>query len=135
MDWAPWSATVTEVRAGAKPLPPAVEHTVYRIVQEALTNIRKHAHGARATLGLRVDRENLECEVTNPVTGLPGAAAGEGAGLGLRGLRERAALLGGTLDTENRDGVFRVRLRLPVASPAPNREQGTMRAEPVGEAQ
>lgn len=135
VDWAPWSATVTEVRAGAKPLPPAVEHTVYRIVQEALTNIRKHAHGARATLGLRVDRENLECEVTNPVTGLPGEAAGEGAGLGLRGLRERAALLGGTLDTENRDGVFRVRLRLPVASPAPNREQGTMRAEPVGEAQ
>jgi signal transduction histidine kinase len=133
VDWAPWSATVTEVRAGAKPLPPAVEHTVYRIVQEALTNIRKHAHGARATLGLRVDRENLECEVTNPVTGLPGEAAGEGAGLGLRGLRERAALLGGTLDTENRDGVFRVRLRLPVASPAPNREQGTMRAEPVGE--
>lgn len=62
--------------------------------------------------------------MTNPVTGLPGEAAGEGAGLGLRGLRERAALLGGTLDTENRDGVFRVQLRLPVASPAPNREQG-----------
>ncbi|GAX58962.1 two-component sensor histidine kinase [Streptomyces olivochromogenes] len=135
VDWAPWSATVTEVRVGAQPLPPAVEHTVYRIVQEALTNIRKHAHGARATLGLRVNRENLECEVTNLVTGLPGEAAGEGAGLGLRGLRERAALLGGTLDTENRDGVFRLRVRLPVAPPAPNGEQETMRAEPVGEAQ
>ncbi|MFJ3307255.1 sensor histidine kinase [Streptomyces sp. NPDC086549] len=135
VDWAPWSVAVTEVRAGAQPLPPAVEHTVYRIVQEALTNIRKHAHGARATLGLRVDGKNLECEVTNPVTGLPGEAAGEGAGLGLRGLRERAALLGGTLDTENRDGVFRVRLRLPVVPPVPNREQETMRAEPAGEAQ
>jgi signal transduction histidine kinase len=134
VDWAPWSAKVTEVRAGARPLPSAVEHTVYRIVQEALTNIRKHAHGARATLGLRVTGENLECEVTNPVTGLPGEAAGEGAGLGLHGLRERAALLGGVLDTENRDGVFRVLLRLPVAPPAPNGEQETTRAEPAGEA-
>jgi signal transduction histidine kinase len=135
VDWALWSATVTELRSGAQPLPPAVEHTVYRIVQEALTNIRKHAHGARATLGLGVDGEYLECEVTNPVTGLPGEAAGEGAGLGLRGLRERAALLGGTLDTGNRDGVFRLLLRLPVAPPAPNQEQETMRAEPAGEAQ
>ncbi|MGW1759677.1 ATP-binding protein [Streptomyces mirabilis] len=135
VDWAPWSARVTELRAGARPLPSAVEHTVYRIVQEALTNIRKHAHGARATLGLGVDGEYLECEVTNPVTGLPGEAAGEGAGLGLRGLRERAALLGGTLDTENRDGVFRLLLRLPLSPPAPNREQETMRAEPAEEAQ
>ncbi|MEU1036280.1 histidine kinase [Streptomyces mirabilis] len=135
VDWAPWSARVTELGAGARPLSPAVEHTVYRIVQEALTNIRKHAHGARATLGLGVDGEYLECEVTNPVTGLPGEAAGEGAGLGLRGLRERAALLGGTLDTGNRDGVFRLLLRLPVPPPAPNREQETMRAEPTGEAQ
>jgi signal transduction histidine kinase len=135
VDWAPWSARVTELGAGARPLSPAVEHTVYRIVQEALTNIRKHSHGARATLGLGVDGEYLECEVTNPVTGLPGEAAGEGAGLGLRGLRERAALLGGTLDTGNRDGVFRLLLRLPVPPPAPNREQETMRAEPAGEAQ
>lgn len=135
VDWAPWSARVTELGAGARPLSPAVEHTVYRIVQEALTNIRKHANGARATLGLGVDGEYLECEVTNPVTGLPGEAAGEGAGLGLRGLRERAALLGGTLDTGNRDGVFRLLLRLPVPPPAPNREQETMRAEPAGEAQ
>jgi signal transduction histidine kinase len=135
VDWAPWSARVTELGAGARPLSPAVEHTVYRIVQEALTNIRKHSNGARATLGLGVDGEYLECEVTNPVTGLPGEAAGEGAGLGLRGLRERAALLGGTLDTGNRDGVFRLLLRLPVPPPAPNREQETMRAEPAGEAQ
>ncbi|MCX4430346.1 sensor histidine kinase [Streptomyces mirabilis] len=133
VDWG--SARVTELRAGERPLPPAVEHTVYRIVQEALTNIRKHANGARAKLGLGVDGEYLECEVTNPVTGLPGEAAGEGAGLGLRGLRERAALLGGTLDTGNRDGVFRLLLRLPVPPPAPNREQETMRAEPAGEAQ
>lgn len=135
VDWAPWSARVTELGAGARPLSPAVEHTVYRIVQEALTNIRKHANGARATLGLGVDGEYLECEVTNPVTGLPGEAAGEGAGLGLRGLRERAALLGGTLDAGNRDGVFRLLLRLPVPPLAPNREQETMRAEPAGEAQ
>jgi hypothetical protein len=44
-------------------------------------------------------------------------------------------LLGGTLDTGNRDGVFRLLLRLPVAPPAPNQEQETMRAEPAGEAQ
>lgn len=132
---APWSTPVTEVRSGARPLPSAVEHTVYRIVQEALTNIRKHARGAHATLGLRVVGENLECEVTNPATGLLGEAAGEGAGMGLRGLRERAALLGGTLDTGHRDGVFRVRLRLPIAPPAPHPEQAMMRDVPAGEAQ
>ena len=136
VDWAPWSATVAEVGGGARPLPQAVEHTVFRIVQEALTNVRKHTSGARAELGLRVNGEHLECEVTNPVTGLPGEAARDGAGMGLRGLRERAALLGGTLDAEHRDGVFRLRLRLPAAPPAPEREQDqdqeTMRA-PVGE--
>ncbi|MFK0287760.1 sensor histidine kinase [Streptomyces sp. NPDC090499] len=133
VDWAPWSATVAELRAGAHPLPPAVEHTVYRVVQEALTNIRKHAHGARATLGMGVDGEFVECEVTNPVTGRPGEAAREGAGLGLRGLRERATLLDGTLETGHRDGVFRLLLRLPVAPPAPDQEQAMTGAEPAGE--
>ncbi len=135
VDWAPWSETATEVRSGARLLPQAVEHTVFRFVQEALTNVRKHASGARTVLGLRVNGEHLECEVTNPVTGLPGEAAGDGAGMGLRGLRERAALLGGTLDAENRDGVFRLLLRLPVAPSALNPEQETMRAQPVGEVQ
>ncbi|MEV7392828.1 histidine kinase [Streptomyces sp. NPDC091215] len=133
VEWAPWSATVTELRSGAQPLPPAVEHTVYRVLQEALTNVRKHARGALATLGLGVDGEYLECEVTNPVTGLPGEAAGEGAGLGLHGLRERATLLGGTLDAGHQDGVFRLLLRLPVAPPVPNREQETTNVGPAAE--
>ncbi|MFI6549312.1 sensor histidine kinase [Streptomyces prunicolor] len=133
VDWAPWSATMAEVGGWARPLPQAVEHTVFRIVQEALTNVRKHASGARAVLGLRVNGERLECEVSNPVTGLPGEAAGDGAGMGLRGLRERAALLGGTLNAEKRDGVFRLRLRLPLVPSAPDQEQETMSAQPVGE--
>ncbi|MEU3861784.1 histidine kinase [Streptomyces sp. NPDC028722] len=128
---APWSATVTEVAARVQSLPPVVEHTVYRTVQEALTNVRKHARGAHATLGLRWDGKHLECEVSNPVTGLAGEAAGHGAGLGLQGLRERAALLGGTLHTEIRDEVFRVRLRLPAAPDAPELKQKITGAEPA----
>ncbi|MEW9554008.1 sensor histidine kinase [Nonomuraea sp. NPDC050783] len=87
----------------ARAVRPAVERTAYRVVQEALTNVHKHAADARTDVRLRYRPGALEVEVRNrapasPPGGLPGA------GWGLVGLRERVELLGGTLRTSAQDG-------------------------------
>ncbi|MGO4748880.1 sensor histidine kinase [Streptomyces sp. 2MCAF27] len=110
----------------------AVERAVFRIVQEALTNVRKHAPGARVRVRvseasavgaegegkgvreLRVEVRNGAPDATATAPGLPGG------GHGLIGLRERAQLLGGTLEAHPLpDGGFAVRARLPGVRPAP----------------
>lgn len=98
-------------------LPPQVGRHVYRIVQEALTNARKHAPGAPVTVELSgASGTSVEVRVTN-ATGRPGAAAvssdGSSDGLGLIGLGERAALLGGTLTHHNDGDRFVVEASLP----------------------
>jgi signal transduction histidine kinase len=90
--------------------------TAYRTAQEALTNARKHAPGQPVTLDLTFTTDALEVQVVN---GLPaGAAAGPlaraGAGYGLTGLRERAALADGTLTAGPDGGQWRVCLRIPL---------------------
>ncbi|MGF1430137.1 sensor histidine kinase [Kitasatospora sp. LaBMicrA B282] len=102
-------------------LPEPVERAAYRTVQEALTNVRKHAPGAVTEVLLRVAPELLTVTVRNAPPG--GGVRGPelpGGRHGLIGLRERAALLGGTLAAEPEpDGGFAVRLRLPLGgSPA-----------------
>jgi signal transduction histidine kinase len=93
------------------PLPPGVDLTAYRVVQEALTNTLKHADGAAASVAIGHDGEWLEIEVTD-TGGTPGA--GGGAGRGLIGLRERLAVYGGTLETGRRlGGGFRLKARIP----------------------
>jgi signal transduction histidine kinase len=96
-------------------LPDAVGRTVYRVVQEGLTNARKHAPGqpVRALLDGRPGDQVL-VELTNPV-GAPGSAGnGTGTGTGLIGLTERVRLAGGELDhAVSGDGEFRLRARLP----------------------
>ncbi|MEV0830699.1 sensor histidine kinase [Nonomuraea rubra] len=92
-------------------LPAAVDHAVYRIVQEALTNTRKHAAGARASV--RVAYENAAVEVEVLDDGLPKDEGTPGFGLG--GMAERVALCGGQLSTGPRpEGGFRVHARLPL---------------------
>ena len=92
----------------------SVDVSAYRIVQEALTNVMRHAPGAHADVVVRFDSDAVEIEVTNER-----AANGDGTppnrrGLGLVGMRERAALLGGRLDAgPEGDGRFVVRARLP----------------------
>ena len=108
----PVELTVT----GRRPLPPGLDVTAYRIVQEALTNALKHAHGARAEVVVAMDAASLRIEVTNtaghPVLGAPGA------GLGLLGMRERVALFGGELEAGPLgDGGFRVAARFPLEAP------------------
>jgi signal transduction histidine kinase len=92
---------------------PQVQRTAYRVVQEGLTNARKHAPGVAARVRLaRADGDWLEVSVTNPLPA-GGAATIPGTGAGLAGLAERVALDGGTLDHGAADGLFRLVARLP----------------------
>ncbi|BCJ39578.1 hypothetical protein GCM10010168_92430 [Actinoplanes ianthinogenes] len=103
---------VTVRRAGnAVPLLPAVDLSAYRIVQEALTNVLKHAPAATAEVTLDYRADGLCLAVVNDGP----AALLEGSGHGLIGMRERAALFGGELSAVPRpEGGFAVRARLPV---------------------
>jgi len=89
--------------------------TAYRTVQEALTNARKHAPGGPVTVGLTFASAALEVRVVNPLPAADeaGPLAHAGAGYGLTGLRERAALAGGTLTAGPEDGQWSVHLRIP----------------------
>ncbi|MEU4834551.1 histidine kinase [Streptosporangium sp. NPDC023615] len=89
----------------------AVDHAVYRIVQEALTNTRKHAISARADVRLAYEPAAVEVEVVDD--GLAREAGA--AGFGLSGMAERVALCGGRLSTGPRpEGGFRVHARIPL---------------------
>ncbi|MFE5796052.1 sensor histidine kinase [Streptomyces sp. NPDC056503] len=100
-------------------LPPGAQLTVYRVVQESLTNTLKHAGpGARATVRVATAPDAVRVTVTD--TGTPSAAPGQGQGL--TGMRERAALYDGTLDSGPlpHGGGWQVRLRIPTTTaPAP----------------
>lgn len=96
-----------------QPLPAEASQAVRRVAQEALTNVRKHAPGAKVHLRL----EYGEHEVTLGVRdsgGPPGELSGAGAGYGLLGMRERAELLGGSLEAGPDEEGFVVTLRVPV---------------------
>ena len=96
------------------PLPPGVDVSAYRIVQEALTNALKHAGPARAHVVLRYGPDDLELEILDDGTA---AGHGRGSGHGLVGIRERVAVIGGELDSGRRpEGGYAVRARLPLAS-------------------
>ncbi|WP_371782680.1 sensor histidine kinase [Streptosporangium subroseum] len=96
-------------------LPSTVERTAYRVVQEALTNIHKHAGNAAAQVTLRYLGDHLKVTVSNDPPERR-ADALPGSGTGLAGLRERVQLLGGTLEARPRpDGGFEVHARIPVA--------------------
>lgn len=97
-----------------RPLPAAVDLAAYRVVQEALTNVLRHARVAAARVTVDYRGEELVVEVTDRGVGPAG-----GAGHGLAGMRERVTALGGALSTgPGPDGGFRVCARLPVAARA-----------------
>ncbi|WP_438319446.1 sensor histidine kinase (plasmid) [Streptomyces sp. HUAS TT3] len=105
------------VEGTVRPLPPSVGLTLFRIVQEALTNTRKHAGQARAQVRLTYRRDEVRVEVCDDGAGPPpppAARPAPGTGYGLIGMHERVALQGGTLEAAARDGGgFRVAARLP----------------------
>ncbi|HLL65754.1 MAG TPA: histidine kinase [Micromonosporaceae bacterium] len=95
--------------------PPPVEESVYRVVQEALTNVVRHAGQVSASVTVQREPEGLSVTVLNdaPVPGTCGA--GKGSGLGLAGMRDRVALHDGTVEAGPRpDGGFAVRAHFPL---------------------
>jgi signal transduction histidine kinase len=109
-------ATVNLTVTGTpRPLSEQVTHVGYRTAQEGLTNARKHAPGQPVTLGLGFEPGHVTVSVSNPLppAGEQGPLAATGAGAGLTGLRERAALAGGTVEAGPGDGTWRVCLRIP----------------------
>ena len=109
----------TQVRLGvgdgADLAPVGVQTSAHRIVQEALTNIARHAGRVSVDVGVRVERDDLVVRVVNEAPVTPPTTRIIGAGLGLRGMRERAEALGGTLRAgATDDGGWEVEAVLPL---------------------
>jgi signal transduction histidine kinase len=98
-----------------RPLSPEVGLTAFRTAQEALTNARKHAPGQPVRICLEFSAADIAVSVVNPLPAIGAGSpqAGVGSGYGLKGLRERAVLGGGTLEAGAADGEWRVLLRIP----------------------
>jgi signal transduction histidine kinase len=103
-----------DVEGDPVPLPPGVDLSAYRIVQEALTNALKHAGPASARVTVRYGRDDLDLEILDDGAGAANGN-GDGGGHGLIGMRERVHLFGGNLAAgARRDGGYAVRARLPL---------------------
>ncbi|WP_329321939.1 sensor histidine kinase [Streptomyces sp. NBC_01262] len=115
------SGTRLIVHGPVTALDPGVELTAYRIVQEALTNARRHAPGAAVDVELRYGEEALRLRIRDNGPGASGHGAGPdpGPGHGLLGMRERAATVGGDLRTgPATGGGFLIEARLPIRTKA-----------------
>ncbi|MER7562466.1 sensor histidine kinase [Streptomyces sp. NPDC048523] len=103
----------TTISGERRPLPAEASQAVRRVAQEALTNVRKHAPGAKVRMRLEYGEKQVTLVVRDS-----GGSAGDltttGGGYGLLGMRERAELLGGSLDAGPDDGGFVVTLKVPV---------------------
>jgi PAS domain S-box-containing protein len=121
-DWSahyniPVDVQTTDAVAGR--VPRDVEVSVYRIVQEALTNIAQHAHATRADVLLEVRNGSLEVVVKDDGIGFEPTGKDHAQGLGLLGMRERASLVGATFDIDSAPGTgTRISLRYPMPSSA-----------------
>ena len=112
-----------ELRVEGEPvqLPPGVDLSAYRIVQEALTNALKHAGQAEAEVVVRYRASSLELEVVDNGAAAAATVSGSGSGHGLIGMRERVALCGGVLEAGARNGHgYAVRARLPLERGRPD---------------
>jgi two-component system, NarL family, sensor histidine kinase UhpB len=96
-------------------LGPEAELVVYRVAQEALTNAARHAHTGRVVLTLRTEDEQVLLKVRDSGVGL---AADQAPGSGIRGMRERAALIGATLDLRDAQPGTEVALTVPLGNTA-----------------
>lgn len=102
------------VEGEAVTLPPGIDLTAYRLVQEGLTNVRKHSDARHTEVRLKYEAGGIEVEVCDDGKG---AAAADEGGHGLLGMRERVSIYGGEFEAGPRaQGGFRLRARLPVRS-------------------
>jgi two-component system, NarL family, sensor histidine kinase DevS len=111
-------------RDGERRLDPELESTIYRVVQEALTNVSRHAKATRATISVTERDGFVRASVTDDGQGLPAAGAGAQrspedelkGGFGMSGMRERAELVGGEIELSSAPGGgATVRLSVPLA--------------------
>jgi signal transduction histidine kinase len=104
-----------EIAGTSSPLPAAVQLAAYRIIQESLTNVARHAGRARVTVRVAYDDADVHVQIDDDGTAPSGGVAATGTGSGITGMRERATALEGDLSAGFRhDGGFRVSARLPV---------------------
>jgi signal transduction histidine kinase len=111
--------TVTLDVDSAADVPAPVQSVAYRVVQEALTNVARHARASATTVRVRREPGAITIDVTDDGAAPAQAITGETLGNGVRGMRERAAALGGTLDAgPDAGGGWRVHAWLPMTTPA-----------------
>ncbi|MGW7256016.1 sensor histidine kinase [Streptomyces sp. NPDC054834] len=124
--------TVTlEVKGERRPLAPGVELSAYRIVQEALSNVLRHAPGATARVELRYSLLKLSVEIVNSPPTRP-TPPSPGAGHGLLGMRERIAMLDGSLAAHSLpDGGYRVSAILPTSTLVAGPDSATDPTDPT----
>ena len=107
-----------DIQVNGAVIPTAIASATFRIVQESLTNILRHADATAAQVHVRAQHDALEIEVTND--GRTNASADRTPGLGLRGMAERATALGGTVEIGPRqEGGWRVQAVLPLSADGP----------------
>jgi signal transduction histidine kinase len=121
-DFAKAFGVVVDLRVhGSVPrqLAPLAQSTLYRILQEALTNVARHAQARAVGVALKRDSTVLELSIRDDGVGFdPAAVLGEASGLGLHGMQERVALLGGSVEIESRRGHGTlIRVRIPTEGP------------------
>jgi signal transduction histidine kinase len=105
-------AVAVSIEGGPRALPAAIDLSAYRVVQEALTNVIKHADASRADIALRYSDDELAVEVSDDGRG---TVNGDGSGHGLIGMRERVAAFGGSLEAGPKNtGGFAVSARFPL---------------------
>ncbi|MBG0828173.1 sensor histidine kinase [Planomonospora sp. ID67723] len=110
-------AVTVETAGRVRPVPAGVDRAGYRIVQESLTNARRHAQGSTVAVLLEYGPRELLIRVTDSGGELPAEVTG--GGNGIPGMRERAAALGGTLTAAHHGRGFRVEARLPIPEETP----------------
>lgn len=121
-DFARAFAVVVDLRVGGgvpRRLAPLVQSTMYRILQEALTNVARHARARAVGVALQQESTVLELVIRDDGVGFdPAVALSETSGLGLHGMQERVALLGGSVQIESRRGHgTMIRARIPAGPP------------------
>jgi signal transduction histidine kinase len=101
------------LRGEERPLPSGLDLTAYRVIQESLTNVVRHANAERARVSIEYGENSLVIEVVDD--GVSAQGRSSNGGLGIEGMRERVAAFGGSLETGPlAEGGFRVRAELPV---------------------
>jgi signal transduction histidine kinase len=105
------------VTGDVRPLPADVDLCAYRIVQESLTNVLRHAGHDHASVAIGYGEQSVYLEIANAARTTTPAGAAPGRHLGIEGMRKRARLAGGEVSVEDAAGRFTVRARLPVGAP------------------